>query len=294
MNVQKKSIPEQRSWSAPVEQKTGRDTGADDILPPGVMPMSTQAQVPEVEVGPFWVSDSPRDELVDHVVDLTLRATGRPAFAYALHVGGLNARRERDFVMAMRQADVVYADGGSVVWLARLAGGERVERAPTTDIGWEVMRGFVGKVGRAPRVALIGGPPGLSERAAAVLADAGVAEAVLTDHGYHDDWSEPLTRLREAAPDITVIGLGAPREMVWSQQHREELPPGLVLTCGGWFGHLVGDEKRAPRLLRRSGLEWIARVAQAPSRLGPRYARGVGATAALAMTTWQRRPSSGS
>ena len=257
--------------------------------------MTTAAQVPEVEVGPFWVSDSPRDELVDHVVELSLRSTTRPAFAYALHVGGLNARRERDFVVAMRQADVVYADGGSVVWLARLAGGNRVERAPTTDIGWDVFRGFQRKVGRTPRVALIGGPEGLAERAGAVLEEAGVAEIVHLDHGFHSDWTEPLSRLREAAPDITVIGLGAPREMVWSQRHRDELPPGLVLTCGGWFGHLVGDEKRAPRVLRRSGLEWIARVAQAPTRLGPRYARGAGATAALALSTLQRRsPSSGS
>jgi N-acetylglucosaminyldiphosphoundecaprenol N-acetyl-beta-D-mannosaminyltransferase len=250
--------------------------------------------VPEVEVGPFGVSDSPRDELVDHVVELGANATDRPAFAYALHVGGLNARRERDFVVAMRQADVVYADGGSVVWLARLAGGNRVERAPTTDIGWDVMRGFARKVGRTPRVALVGGPEGLAERAGTVLSDAGAADIVHTDHGYHHDWTDSLARLREVAPDITVIGLGAPREMVWSQQHRDELPPGLVLTCGGWFGHLVGDEKRAPALLRRSGLEWIARVAQAPGRLGPRYARGAGATAALALSTLQRRPSSGS
>jgi UDP-N-acetyl-D-mannosaminuronic acid transferase (WecB/TagA/CpsF family) len=82
--------------------------------------------------------------------------------------------------------------------------------------------------------------------------------------------------------------------MIWSQRHRDELPPGLVLTCGGWFGHIVGDEKRAPRVLRRSGLEWIARVAQAPTRLAPRYARGAGATAILALSTLQRRsPSSG-
>jgi N-acetylglucosaminyldiphosphoundecaprenol N-acetyl-beta-D-mannosaminyltransferase len=256
--------------------------------------MTMHADVPEVEVGPFWVSDSPRDELVDHVVDLSLRSTTRPAFAYALHVGGLNARRERDFVVAMRQADVVYADGGSVVWLARLAGGNRVERAPTTDIGWEVMRGFARKVGRLPRVALVGGPAGLAERAGAVLEEAGVAEIVHLDHGFHNDWSEPLAALRAAAPDICVIGLGAPREMIWSQRHRDELPPGLVLTCGGWFGHLVGDERRAPRLLRRSGLEWIARVAQAPTRLGPRYARGAGATAALALSTLQRRPPSSS
>lgn len=252
--------------------------------------MTTEAQqVPEVEVGPFWVSDSPKAELVDHVVDLTLRSTERPVFAYALHVGGLNARRERDFVVAMRQADVVYADGGSVVWLARLAGGNRVERAPTTDIGWEVLHGFARKVGRTPRVALIGGPAGLAERAAAVIEDAGAAEIVHTDHGFHSDWAAPLEQLRAAAPDITIIGLGAPREMVWSQRHREELPPGLVLTCGGWFGHIVGDEKRAPRLLRRSGLEWIARVAQAPGRLGPRYAKGAGATAILALSTLQRR-----
>ena len=256
--------------------------------------MTTRAEVPEVEVGPFWVSDSPRDELVDHVVDLCLRSTTRPAFAYALHVGGLNARRERDFVVAMRQADVVYADGGSVVWLARLAGGTRVERAPTTDIGWDVLRGFAARVGRLPRVALVGGPDGLAQRAAEVLEEAGVAEVVLVENGFHHDWSEPLARLREAAPDVTVIGLGAPREMIWSQRHRNELPPGLVLTCGGWFGHLVGDERRAPRLLRRSGLEWIARVAQAPTRLGPRYARGAGATALLALSTLQRRPPAGS
>lgn len=255
--------------------------------------MTTEARVPEVEVGPFWVSDSPRDELVDHVVELCLEARTRPAFAYALHVGGLNARRERDFVVAMRQADVVYADGGSVVWLARLAGGTRIERSPTTDIGWQVMRGFADRVGRPPRVALVGGPDGLARRAADVLEDAGVAEAVLVEHGFHHDWTPVLARLRETAPDIIVIGLGAPREMIWSQRHRDELPPGLVLTCGGWFGHLVGDERRAPRLLRRSGLEWIARVAQAPARLGPRYARGAGATALLALSTLQRRPSSG-
>src|SRR3954471_18090150 len=163
--------------------------------------MTAEALVPEVEVGPFWVSDSSRDELVDHVVDLSLRSTTRPAFAYALHVGGLNARRERDFVVAMRQGDVVYADGGSVVWLARLAGADRIERAPTTDIGWELLRGFAARTGRAPRVALVGGPDGLAERAGAVLEAAGVAEIVHTDHGFHDDWSGPLARLRAVAPD---------------------------------------------------------------------------------------------
>ncbi len=254
--------------------------------------MTTHAQTPEVEVGPFWVSDCSKTDLVARMVELAMPGGTRPTFAFALHVGGLNARRERDFVVAMRQADIVYADGGSVVWLAKLAGARQVERSPTTDVGWELFRGFADKVGRPPKVALVGGSPGLADRAGAVLEAAGAVEIVLVEHGFHEDWSEPLKRLREAAPDVTVVGLGAPREMVWSELHRAELPAGLVLTCGGWFGHVVGDERRAPRLLRRSGLEWIARVAQQPARLGPRYARGMGVTAALAVSTLHRRPRS--
>jgi N-acetylglucosaminyldiphosphoundecaprenol N-acetyl-beta-D-mannosaminyltransferase len=251
--------------------------------------MTTHAQAPEVEVGPFWVSDSSKGDLVDRMVELCLPERTRPAFAFALHVGGLNARHDPDFVRVMRRGDLVYADGGSVVWLGRLAGALHLERAPTTDVGWDVLRAFAERVGRLPRVALVGGPPELAARAGDVLETAGVAEVVLVENGYHDDWAAPLARLREADPDITVVGLGAPREMLWCDQHRDRLAPGLVLTCGGWFGHLVGDERRAPRLLRRSGLEWIARVAQAPTRLGPRYARGIGVTARLAVRTVQRR-----
>lgn len=254
--------------------------------------MTTHLHPSEVEVGPFWVSDLPKATLIKKMVELSLPEHNRTALAFALHVGGLNSRRDRDFVTAMRRADIVYADGGSVVWLAKLARAHHIERAPTTDLGWEVLRGFVENTGRLPRVALIGGPPGLAARAKDVLVTAGVAEVVHVDHGYHASWAEPLSELREADPDVTIIGLGAPREMVWCEEHRAALPSGLVLTCGGWFGHLVGDEKRAPRLLRRSGLEWIARVVQAPTRLGPRYIRGVVVTAALATKTVQRRPRS--
>ena len=113
-------------------------------------------------------------------------------------------------------------------------------------------------------------------------------DVVAADHGFHTDWSAPLARIRGEQPDITIVGLGAPREMLWCRQWHDELPHSLVLTCGGWFGHLVGDERRAPKPLRRSGLEWIARVAQDPARLGPRYARGVASTVSVARMIRQR------
>jgi N-acetylglucosaminyldiphosphoundecaprenol N-acetyl-beta-D-mannosaminyltransferase len=243
-------------------------------------------------VGPFQVLDATRREAVRRVVDLTVDSPSRPVLVYALHVGGLNARHDLDFVEAMRRADLVYADGGSVVWLARLAGATLIERAPTTDAGWDVLRELAERLGRRVRVALVGGPTGLAERAGEVLAGAAPVEVVHTDHGYHEDWTQPIRALSASVPDVTLVGLGAPGEMVWCQKHRDALPGGLVLTCGGWFGHLSGDERRAPRLLRHSGIEWVARLAQSPRRLGPRYARGLWASGVMTLASLRVRHTS--
>jgi N-acetylglucosaminyldiphosphoundecaprenol N-acetyl-beta-D-mannosaminyltransferase len=237
---------------------------------------------PEVAVGPFRVRDATCEELLGQVVGLLDVARERPVTMFALHVGGLNHRSNPDFVAAMGAADLVYADGGAVVWLARLAGADHVQRAPTTDFGWDVLRVLAERLARPPRVALIGGHDGLARRAGTALERAGSASVVAVEHGYHNDWSAPLERVRAASPDLTLVGLGAPLEMVWTHERRGMLPPGVVLTCGGWFGFLAGDEHRAPGLLRRSGLEWIARVVQSPRRLGPRYAIGLLSTAVMA------------
>jgi N-acetylglucosaminyldiphosphoundecaprenol N-acetyl-beta-D-mannosaminyltransferase len=253
--------------------------------------VSVLGGAPQVEVGPFRVLDASAEEAVARVVELAARPQQRPVTVFALHVGGLNSRREGDFVDAMRDADLVYADGGSVVWLARLAGAVSIERAPTTDVGWDILSRLAERIGRRARVALIGGPPGLAARAGTVLEETGHVEVVAIEHGYQTDWVEPLAAVRDSAPDMTIVGLGAPREMLWCRQWNDHLPNGVILTCGGWFGHLTGEERRAPRPLRRSGLEWIARVAQDPARLGPRYARGVASTVSVAMMIRQRAAS---
>ena len=246
------------------------------------------ATLPAVPVGVFAVANASRAAVVARIVELAT-APSVPVLVFALHVGGLNDRHDAAFVAAMGAADLVYADGGSVVWLARRAGATEIERAPTTDIGWEVMAELRHGLGRPVRLALIGGPPGLAERAGAEFDATGDTETVVTVDGYRSDWAQALTTVREAAPDLTVVGLGAPLEMTWCVRWRDKLPSTAVLTCGGWFGHVVGDEVRAPRLLRRSGLEWIARLAQQPRRLGPRYAKGLVSTAVVAVEQRQRR-----
>jgi N-acetylglucosaminyldiphosphoundecaprenol N-acetyl-beta-D-mannosaminyltransferase len=236
-------------------------------------------------VGPFTVGDLKYLEVVSAAAKLAECDRGKPSRAYALHVGGLNHRQNSDFVKEMRAAELVYADGGAIVLLAKLAGARRVQRAPTTDIGWDVLRTVGERLGRPARLALIGGPPGLANRAGAALEAGAAGKVVFESDGFQDNWEPVLDRLVAANADVCLVGMGAPREMLWVGKWYRLLPHTLVLTCGGWFGFLAGDERRAGPLLRRSGVEWLSRVAQSPRRLGGRYARGALSTGVVAAQT---------
>lgn len=239
-----------------------------------------------VRIGPFEICDRSQSDVVAEIVAgaLAAPALAQPWVTYALHVGGLNSRRDKTFVASMAQADLVYADGMSVVMLARMAGATAIERAGTTDIGWEVMAQLSAQLGRPARVALIGGPDGLTRRAAEVLVATAGVEVVMAEHGFHDDWTSVLSDLAASDCDLLVVGLGAPLEMSWVQEHRDQLPACAVMTCGGWFGFITEDEKRAPEWACRSGLEWTYRLAQSPRRLWRRYATGALSMALMALT----------
>jgi len=253
---------------------------ADIAAPAEVAPTSP----PQLRIGPFQVSDLSQDDVVSAIVSGTMASrTQRAWVSYALHVGGLNERHDAGYLAAMSRADLVYADGMSIIVLAKLAGARAAERAGTTDIGWTVMRQLGAALGRPARVALIGGPDGLTRRAARVIERDAGAEVVLTEHGYHEDWAPVLEQLAGSGCDMVLVGLGAPREMIWVDEHVQDMPPCLVMTCGGWFGFITQDEKRAPQWVCDAGLEWTYRLGQSPRRLFKRYAKGALSTAELAI-----------
>jgi N-acetylglucosaminyldiphosphoundecaprenol N-acetyl-beta-D-mannosaminyltransferase len=279
--------------TVPVVLPVMRDGDAVDAAAVDDRPGAAQVSPRQLRIGPFQVSDLSRDGVVAAIVSGATSAADQQAWvSYALHVGGLNSRRDKGYLDAMSRADLVYADGMSIIVLAKLAGARAAERAGTTDIGWTVIRELGAALGRPAKVALIGGPEGLTQRAARVIEAEAGAQIVLTEHGYHDDWPPVLERLASSDCDLVFVGLGAPREMKWVDQHREHLPPALVMTCGGWFGFITRDEKRAPQWIRNSGLEWTYRIAQSPRRLVKRYATGALSTMWLALEIVGTRRSS--
>ena len=89
--------------------------------------------------------------------------------------------------------------------------------------------------------------------------------------GYRD---LSVAQVREFGPDLILVGRGAPVQEYWASTVADHLAQVAVFTCGGLFDFMSGSARRAPRWMRRAGLEWLYRVGQEPRRLMVRYLCG--------------------
>lgn len=67
--------------------------------------------------------------------------------------------------------------------------------------------------------------------------------------------------------DLLFVAYGAPKQEKWLSRNLPHLPVKVAIGVGGAFDFVAGKRRRAPKALRRLGLEWLWRVAQEPRRL---------------------------
>ena len=75
-----------------------------------------------------------------------------------------------------------------------------------------------------------------------------------------------VERVSAAQPDILLVAYGAPAQERWIQRHAAALGVPIAIGVGGTFDYIAGRAKRAPRWLRRIGLEWVYRLVHEPWR----------------------------
>lgn len=183
-----------------------------------------------------------------------------------------------DFREAYAQAALVIADGLPLVVSSRLFGTPLPERVAGSDLLPLLFERA--RPERSPSVFLLGAAPGIGERAADEVRrrwqHVRIAGTYSPPFGFERDDAENeriLELVREAEPDVLVVGLGAPKQELWTYRFRHQLRAKVALCIGGSIDFLAGTKARAPRWMRRVGLEWVHRAATEPKRLGPRYAQ---------------------
>ncbi|MGC3982238.1 MAG: WecB/TagA/CpsF family glycosyltransferase [Steroidobacteraceae bacterium] len=68
------------------------------------------------------------------------------------------------------------------------------------------------------------------------------------------------------------LAVGCPQQEILAQKLKQRgKAKGLALCIGASINFLTGEERRAPRWMQRTGLEWLYRLLQDPKRLAHRY-----------------------
>lgn len=218
---------------------------------------------------------------------------GRPAYvttANAQHIVLLNqnpALRE-----IYNRADLVVADGVSLLLAARLSGRAIQERIPGVDM---FRRLCSGAAQRGLRVFLLGGRPGSAERAATVLRReyAGLVCTTLCPALGFEQSEAGLQAVADAIlswrPHLLFVALGAPKQEYWIYHHGLRLDVPVSIGIGGSFEMVGGVVRRAPEWVQGIGCEWLYRLAREPRRMWHRYTIGNLQFAGIVTAQWFRR-----
>ena len=176
----------------------------------------------------------------------------------------VRARRDEALRQALARADLTVADGVGVVWAAKRAGRPLPGRVPGVDLAFEVLA----RGGTGLRVALVGGRPGVAERAARVATARWGVTVTTARHGYFDHRLEAEAVAAEVAagrPQLLLAGLGEGQELLL-ERHLEAWGARVSIGVGGTLDVLAGSASRTPAWTRRIGLEWAWRVGFDPAR----------------------------
>jgi N-acetylglucosaminyldiphosphoundecaprenol N-acetyl-beta-D-mannosaminyltransferase len=168
-------------------------------------------------------------------------------------------------------AELITADGQSVVWAAALLGARLPERVAGIDLMFRLLSAAEAK---GYRVYVLGAQRDVLDVALERLSERypGLTVAGARD-GYFDesDADQVCDEIRAARPDILFVAISSPRKERFLREHGSSLGVSLTMGVGGSIDVVAGLTRRAPRLLQRLGLEWAYRLAQEPRRLARRY-----------------------
>jgi N-acetylglucosaminyldiphosphoundecaprenol N-acetyl-beta-D-mannosaminyltransferase len=184
------------------------------------------------------------------------------------------AADDADYRRCLQSADLVYADGQSVVWAARRFGSPVPERVNAGDFFVEFCRRCAAE---NLSLFLLGSSAGRAEAAAGrLLGEAPGLSIVGTHHGYLTPENTPhaVAAINAVRPNLLIVGMGVPLQERWLWRHWEEIDVPVAWCVGALFDYLAGAFPRAPVWMRRAGLEWLFRLALEPRRLGRRYLIG--------------------
>lgn len=186
----------------------------------------------------------------------------------------ISCQNDPTYKKVIHGAGLVVPDGMPLVWIGRQRGFHQIERVYGPDFllkMCQISQDF------GYRHFFYGGAPGIAEVLSKKLQHRFPRLQVVGTHSppyrsFTREEDENVARLiNYVSPNIIWVGLGSPKQDYWAFNHVGRLNHAVILPVGAAFDFLSGRIPQAPQWMRKSGLEWLFRLASEPKRLWKRY-----------------------
>jgi N-acetylglucosaminyldiphosphoundecaprenol N-acetyl-beta-D-mannosaminyltransferase len=178
----------------------------------------------------------------------------------------VHAQKDERFRDVVNASALSLCDTVGVLSVARRRGANLHERVT----GVELVERLCAQAAREDLpVYFLGGAEGAAADAAAIM-EARFPGLIVagTRNGFFADneIAGVVDEIRASGAKLLFVGLGSPRQELWLAEHLRETGAGAAVGVGGSFDVLGGRVVRAPRFMRRLGLEWLYRLVKEPHR----------------------------
>ncbi len=238
--------------------------------------MVGRAFLPTQKVLEFPVTALRFDEQIQTILRWAIAHESRTVCVANVHML-MEAHWNTEFAGVLQSADLITPDGMPLVWMMRLLGARHQDRVAGMDIllatcqlaqTLDVSVFFLGsqtEILSRMRAKLQEEFPKLKIAAMEPLPFRPMTAA--EDEAL-------IHKINSSGAGVAFISLGCPKQEKWMAQHQDKIQA-VMIGLGGVFPVYAGIHKRAPRLVRELGFEWLYRWLQEPRRLWGRYTKTI-------------------
>ncbi|NVK40624.1 MAG: WecB/TagA/CpsF family glycosyltransferase [Oceanospirillaceae bacterium] len=186
------------------------------------------------------------------------------AHAYAV------AKKDELFQDALKECDVLIADGVSVVWANKLINGGTITKQPGFSLHMSLLErlnksngtcfylGAANKTLELIHARIENEFPNVSVRS---------FSPPYVKEFSKEQTDEMILKVNEFSPQVLFVGMTAPKQEKWVHNNLSRLEANVICSIGAAFDFYAGTVERPNELFLKMNLEWLGRLLKEPRRM---------------------------
>jgi len=204
-------------------------------------------------------------ETYDHALGCIEAAIDSDRKALCVAVNPIKMYRawhEPELLSLLRQTDINICDGIGVSFASRILNSRGIPRITGCDLFFRLLSLATRK---RWGVYLLGASTESNAAARLGLQKMYPHLRIVGWHdGYFEDSSEIVEHINASGAELLFVAMGSPKQEHWIWRHRQLINASFCMGVGGSFDVASGSVKRAPRIFRATGTEFLFRFAMEP------------------------------